>query len=55
MPIFRQKKRTLSQKHSALISFFQFFHEKPPTAMPIFDPKKVNSVKKTLYYGPKSQ
>ena len=34
--------------------FFQFFQENPPSVMPIFVPKNVNSVKITLYYGLKT-
>ena len=47
------KKRPLSQKHNALVTFFSIFHEKPPAVMPIFGQKNVNSVKTTLYYGSK--
>ena len=47
------EKRPFSQKHSALMSFFLIFHEKPPAFMPIFGQNNVNSVKTTLYYGPK--
>ena len=34
------------------MSFFQIFHKKPLTAMPIFGQKNVNFVKIKLYYGP---
>ena len=52
MPIFCQKIHSL--KNTALsCHFFQIFHEKPPAVMPIFGQKNVNSVKTTLYYGPK--
>ena len=30
-------------------NFFQIFHEKPPSVMPIFGKKNVNSVKTILY------
>ena len=53
MPIFCQKKRPFSQKHSAPMSFFSNFHEKSLPVMPIFGQKNVNSVKTTLYFGPK--
>ena len=32
MPIFYQK-RLISQKHDALILFFEIFNERPPTIM----------------------
>ena len=34
-------------------NFFQIFHEKPPSVMPIFGKKNVNSVITTLQYGTK--
>ena len=46
-------KRPFSQKHGALMSFFQIFHEKAPVVMPILGQKNVISVKTTLYYGKK--
>ena len=48
------KKNDYALKNTVLLChFFQIFHEKPPAVMPIFGQKNVNSVKTTLYYGPK--
>merc|ERR1712083_405593 len=47
------KNRPISQKQIASCNFFLIFHEKIPAVMPIFGPENVNSVKTTLYYGPK--
>merc|ERR1712083_473779 len=47
------KNRPISQKQIASCNFFLIFNEKIPTVMPIFGPENVNSVKTTLYYGPK--
>ena len=47
-------KHPFSQKHSALMLFFQNFHEKAPFVMPILGQKNVISFKSTLYYGKKS-
>ena len=47
------KKLSILSKTMLPCHFFQIFHEKPPAVMPIFGQKNVNSVKITLYYGPK--
>ena len=47
------KKRLFSQKRDALMSLLQLFHEKRPVAMPIIGRKKTNSVKTTVFNGPK--
>ena len=63
MPIFCQEnvhsqkntilsKNVRSLKNTALMSFFQNFHEKLSAVKPIFCQKNVNSVNTTLCYGP---
>ena len=53
MPIFCQNNvHSLTNTVLSCI-FFQIFHEKPPAVMHIFGQNNVNSVKTTLYYGPK--
>merc|ERR1712083_329605 len=47
------KNRPISQKQIASCNFFPIFYEKITAVMPIFGPENVNSVKATLYYGPK--
>ena len=47
------KKRPFSKKKTVLSWYFsQIFNENSSTPNPIFDPKSVNSVKTSLYYGP---
>ena len=48
------KKRPFSKKKLRSHGIFsQIFNEKPSAANPIFDQKNVNSVKTTIYFGPK--
>ena len=51
------EKRTFSLKHCALMSFFQFFNEKPPAAMSIFGRKKHKCCTNNIVWimGQKSQ
>ena len=48
VPHILLEKRPFSQKHGAKKN-----HAIPPAFMPIFGQKNVNSVKITLFYGPK--
>ena len=52
-PIFCKKKRLFSKNKLLYCHFFQLFMKKFPAAMPIFGLENVDSIKRTLYYGPK--
>ena len=54
MTIFCQKNVHSVKNTVLLCHFFQIFHEKPPAVMPTFGHNDVDSVKTTLYYGPKN-
>ena len=55
MPIFCQTTSFLSKTHCYhfIFFFFKFSTRNPPAVMAIFGQKAVNSVKSTLFYGPK--
>ena len=41
------------KKQGAVRSLFRIFHENPPSVMPIFCQKNVNSIETIIYNGPK--
>ena len=47
------KKRHIFKKRCALIFFFKFYMKKPPELSYPYLVQKHNSIKTTLYYGPK--
>ena len=54
-PYFLRKKRPVSQKQNALMTFFQIFYEKPPAVKPIFRQKKSILSKLQNIMGQKSR